>query len=451
MKPLNSSLKSTKTNETEDELLDKYFSEIKKENYDTSSIPIFDWIENASGITGGKYSLHKKSVPAIFFAKYKHKFALVVFLLIAVSIAMTVPVKQTQTVANVLSWKINKSDKDKIKKLDGLEGIDKNLLTVDLSDSNDSSKIVFKLILPNPDEDKLNKLQNDLESLGGIAEINLLPINESYNRPAFAFVLGKIFDVKVNTPNINEDEMRNNINQQLIYAGLPVNLNYEFKTSSAGVNMVNAGYSMMLDTIKKYRAEKNIMIAPDADEIIKQVDKMLKIESLHLDSLQGEINHQIQKNFSAEMMQSVQYILEDIDLTDIMDNVKEALENVKGTLNSDEFKEMINTYEKTYWDSLKNFNQEEYEENLRDYEEGMKDYEEGMKEYQEGMKEYQEGMKEWEEEMKKLNIDFIGSEDSNHNLIRPDTNFKKIKILKEKKIKEPNERNNNEDEDIPEE
>lgn len=429
MKPLNSSQELNQINEQNDALLDKYFSEVKKERYDTSSIPLFDWIDNAGGITGGKYIAKKKSILSDIFARYRQRLVLAIFLIAAVSISMTVPVKQSQTVANVLTWKINKSNKDVIKKLESIDGIDKNLLTAELNDPGDSANIVFKLILPNPDPDKINKLQIDLVNLSGVGDIQLTPIDESYSRPVYSYVMNKLFDVQVNTPHIDESAARSNISKQLEIAGLPSNFNYDFVPNASGFNIVNASYHTTRDTIKYYR-DKNILIAPNADEIIKQVDRIMKIQSLRMDSLQTEINKHIQKSFTPEMMESMENIVDKVNLGAIMDNVKESLRAVKEMLNSNEFKNQIFLQNKTYLDSLKNFNKEEYkermeeykermqdlkenlndyEENMQDFKEEMKDYEdemkEGMKEYQEGMKEYKQGMDELRQQMKEMKID----------------------------------------------
>ena len=416
MKPLNSSQKSTQTNEQEDKILDKYFSEIKKERYDTSSIPLFDWIENASGITGGRYKTKSRSITSVIFTKVRQKLALAVFLLIALSIALTVPIKQTRTVASVLSWKINKNDKDIIRKLDNIDGIDKNLLTADLNNVSDSSDIVFKLILTDPEKEKIEKLRSELANIAGITTVQLTPINESYKKPVFAVVLGKLFDVRVNTQDIDEDAARSNINQQLVYAGLPSNLNFEFVPSATGYNIVNASYPVVRDTIKKYYDEKNILIAPDADEIIRQVDKILKLRSLEMDSLQVEINRQLQKSFTPEFFDSMGNIFDEMNFTDIMNNISENLKELGRTLNSDEFKKKLFIQNKAYLDSLKNYNEEEYEERLQEMKEGMKDYEENMKDYeqemkegwkdyQEGMEEYKKGMEELKQEIKNLKIE----------------------------------------------
>ncbi len=434
MKPLNSSQELNQTNEQKDALLDKYFSEVKKERYDTSSIPLFDWIDNAGGITGGKYITKKKSIPSEIFSRYRQRLVLAIFLIAAVSISMTVPVKQSQTVANVLSWKINKSNKDGIKKLENIDGIDKNLLTAELNDPGDSSNIVFKLILPNPDPDKINKLQIDLKNLSGVGDVQLTPIDESYSRPVYSYVMNKLFDVQVSTPHIDESAARSNISKQIEIAGLPPNFNFDFVPNASGFNIVNASYHTTRDTIKYYR-DKNILIAPDADEIIKQVDKMMKIQSLRMDSLQAEISKQVQKSFTPEMMQSMENIVDKVNLGAIMDNVKESLQAVKEMLNSGEFKKQIFMQNKTYLDSLKNFNREQYKErmeeykermqdlkeNLKDYEENMQDFKEnlkdyddemkeGMKEYEEGMKEYKQGMDELRQQMKEMKID-INKED----------------------------------------
>jgi predicted nucleic acid-binding Zn-ribbon protein len=416
MKPLNSSHESTHTNEQENKILDKYFSEIKKERYDTSSIPLFDWIENASGITGGRYSAKSRSIYSVIFSKVRQKIALAVFLLIALSIALTVPIKQTQTVANVLSWKINKNDKDIIKKLDNINGIDKNLLTADLNNVGDSSSIIYKLILTSPDNGKIETLRSELANIAGITTVQLTPINESYKKPVFAVVLGKLFDVRVNTSQIDENVARSNINQQLVYAGLPSNLNFDFVPSATGYNIVNASYPVVRDTIRKYYDEKNILIAPDADEIIRQVDKILKLHSLQMDSLQVEINRQLQKTFTPEFFNSMGNIFDEMNFTDIMNSVSENLKELGQTLNSEDFKKKLFVQNKAYLDSLKSYNEEEYKEkisdmkeSMKDYEENMKDYEEemkeGWKEYQEGMEEYKKGMDELKQEIKNLKIE----------------------------------------------
>ncbi len=199
---------------------DKYFEELRKENYDNTFQQVEVWLRNSSIKLSNKNSERKFSNMKNYFSAHKFRLAYTFLILAFVVAACNYPVTQQETVSDVLTWSVSKDNTDAVNKISSLDWFKNSEYNYKNENINGQERISYSMVIPIENLNKVEDFRNQLRSIPGMSEIKLTPISETVKRPVYSAVLNGIFKIDINASNMSNDELSQEVDRQLKNAGI---------------------------------------------------------------------------------------------------------------------------------------------------------------------------------------------------------------------------------------
>lgn len=243
MKHSNSSPKSeqnAKLNEAENKSLEHHFNQLKQENYDSTFPEIESWIFKTSvniqsnqKLTDANQSnertLHKMKY-FFFGTKLRLLYTIIAF---AVLIgACNMPVTQTESAGQMITFTIPKSDGDFVKKMNELSWIKNAQITSNENTNNGEEQLLYRIVLANTTKDQVKAYAKELEALGDIVTIRITGMDYDVKRPLYSAALHDFFSVDINASGMSDDDLKKEMESKLKEQG--VDMKFSVTTSPEG-------------------------------------------------------------------------------------------------------------------------------------------------------------------------------------------------------------------------
>jgi hypothetical protein len=298
MKHLNSYQKSNRGNRE----FEEYWNIVKNDDYKESYPSIANYLQNK--IINSQSKRKRNTSMEKFVLSKKIKYALIIIILAVIGIACSMQVAQNDTLGYVMKWSVKKSNTDAADKINKLNWIDKNQLTVsandiDLVNEDQKSQIngakdemlSYTVILQNTKEEIAKGYKHELENISGVTNIQFTPLTEKVKRSLFSTALNKIFKVEVDVSNMNDREVEKNLLEQFNNAGIR-NIDLKISRDENGRRIM----SMKLSKDSKEGGNYDIKVK-DNDNVmrLKKVEKTDGGEDLQ-NKTDEEIRNQVRKD-----------------------------------------------------------------------------------------------------------------------------------------------------------
>lgn len=248
----------------------KYFDELRTENFDDTFPATDAWLRNINLNLNNKKSEGKISHMKNYFAAHKLRLAYAFLILAFVVAACNYPVTQQETAGDVLKWSVSKDNTEAISKIENLEWFKKGEYNI----NEDGNFIIYSLVIPKEIHASLQDYNKQLEAIAGVDMINIIPLNETVERPVYSALLNDLFKIDINADSMSDAELSKEIDAQLKNAGIE-NAEVNFYKGSNGkreIRMVipeqeikkDGGFDMTIKDGENVNRLKNIRkINPD--------------------------------------------------------------------------------------------------------------------------------------------------------------------------------------------
>ncbi|MEO8665480.1 MAG: hypothetical protein ABI462_08275 [Ignavibacteria bacterium] len=218
---------------------DKYFDELRKENYDGTFQPVEIWLRKSSSILSNKNSERKFINMKNYFNSHKFRLAYTFLILAFVVAACNYPVTQQETVSDVMTWSVNKDNTEAVSKIHSFDWIKNGEYTENI---NGEGKISYSLVIPKENVDRVSDYKSQLEAISGINDVKMIPINETIKRPVYSALLNGIFKTDINATNMSDEELKEEVSRQLKNAGIE-NAQVDFEKNADGKRLIRLDIS----------------------------------------------------------------------------------------------------------------------------------------------------------------------------------------------------------------
>ncbi|MBK8553207.1 MAG: hypothetical protein IPL53_19970 [Ignavibacteria bacterium] len=248
----------------------KYFDELRTENFDDTFPATDSWLRNINLNLNKKKSEGKLSHMKNYFAAHKFRLAYAFLILAFVVAACNYPVTQQETAGDVLKWSVSKDNTEAISKIENLDWFKNGEYNI----NEDGNFMSYSLVIPKENHSGLQDYNKQLEAIAGVDMINIIPLNETVERPVYSAFLNDLFKIDINAENMSDAELSKEIDAQLKNAGIE-NAEVLFYQGSSGkreIKMVipeqeikkDSGFDMTIKDGENVNRIKNIRkINPD--------------------------------------------------------------------------------------------------------------------------------------------------------------------------------------------
>ena len=222
---------------------DKYWQELKGENFENTFPKVEQWVsnmdsENSYNFKSNQIQQNKIQNMKNFFALNKFKLVYSVLILAVVFAACNMPVTQNETVGHDLSWKVSKSNTDALSKITTLPWVDKSKLSIQEQTDGDKTFMNYNLILDGKSNDEIHGYMKQLQDISGIASVQLFPLNQTNKLPLYAAALHSFFRVESDATNKSDAQVTDELQKQLKAAGIE-DIKVGYKTMPDGQRMLD--------------------------------------------------------------------------------------------------------------------------------------------------------------------------------------------------------------------
>lgn len=217
---------------------EEYWQELKEENHDNTFPKVEVWVNNLNSEKSQSFNLNGIQNMKNFFALNKFKLVYSVLILAVVFAACNMPVTQNETIGNALNWKVSKTSKESIDKINSLPWIDKSKLSVQEQTSDDKSFLNYSLILDNKSSNEMQNYMNDLQKISSVTSVQLFPLNQTTKLPLYAVALHSFFRVESDATNKSDAQVTDELQKQLNAAGIE-DIKVGYKTMPDGKRMLD--------------------------------------------------------------------------------------------------------------------------------------------------------------------------------------------------------------------
>lgn len=219
---------SISSEKSEQNKLDKYFDEIRKENYEQTFSSSAGWLRSVYSNQSKNKSERIFSNMKNFFAQNKLRLAYTFLILAFVVAACNYPVTQEESAGDVMQWTVSKDNTDAISKIQNLDWFRNGQYNVNENNSNGKEYVTYSLVVPKEDHSKVKDYDKQLSAIDGVLEVKLSPLSETVKRPVYSAVLNDLFKLDINATNMSDEELSKEIDRQLKSAGIEAStVNFE--------------------------------------------------------------------------------------------------------------------------------------------------------------------------------------------------------------------------------
>jgi hypothetical protein len=322
MKQINSSQRSEESN------LKKYFDKIREENYDDTFNETGVWLNSINKIQTTKNSERGFVKMKDYFKSHKLKLAYSFLILAFLVAACNYPVTQEETIADVITWTVEKENSDAVNNIQNLSWVKNGNFNFNETDNNGESILEYSAVISGKDVNNVKDYQKQLESIPGILTVNVTSLNETVKRPVYSAALHEIFKIDINATNMSDKELEQEITNQLEKAGVEV--------TTVDFNKTEDGHRILKINLTEDGMKKD----GGFDVTIKDGDKVERLKEVRktggdADRFKGmtdqEIKEMVKKDFKDANLSDEQ--IEIIRKDDkVMVQVKKTDGSVKGEL-----------------------------------------------------------------------------------------------------------------------
>jgi len=400
--------------------INKYFEALKAEDYDESFDMVESWLRREQFFNSGKTGKTKAGKIRYYIFAHRAKLAYVVLLFFVTLIVANVKVTSKETLAGVVSWTVDKNNKEAIEKIDKSEWLDKSQLVVDAQTGDDTNLIKYKIIVSDDSKLNLEQLKIKLDEIKDLKYVEITPITENVNVPIYAAALHSIFNSDIPDRFVNAEAVKQNVYEQLRFAGVDDD-DFDVDYASEAPRSMKLIIKIPQDSLK-HKIHDDIMKNINTDKIIQNTAKMIE-----------NLKSQLQENLPRIQEEYGNYYNYDSEkLNKALRKFQIKLDSMKYRFDDKEFEKSMESLKSL--DTLGEFINRQVEESirmneqqLRLNEDNIRRNEEYMRKNEERMQKNEERMREREEELNSL--DTLGDYINEQVEINLEKNLQHLKIL----------------------
>ena len=254
--------------------INKYFEALKAEDYDESFDMVESWLRREQFFNSGKTGKTKAGKIRYYIFAHRTKLAYVVLLFFVTLIVANVKVTSKETLAGVVSWTVDKNNKEAIEKIDKSEWLDKSQLVVDAQTGDDTNLIKYKIIVSDDSKLNLEQLKIKLDEIKDLKYVEITPITENVNVPIYAAALHSIFNSDIPNRFVNAEAVKQNVYEQLRFAGVDDD-DFDVDYASEAPRSMKLIIKIPQDSLK-HKIHDDIMRDINTDKIIQNTAKMIE-------------------------------------------------------------------------------------------------------------------------------------------------------------------------------
>jgi hypothetical protein len=223
-----------------DKKLDLHFGELKAENHSGSFEEVENWLyRKAIQMNNEKIPINKRKITGLrnFFFASKIRFAYTVIALLMLIGACNMPVTQTESAGQMITLTIAKADLAGFgEKLNELPWIKNSQVRQNENINNGEEQVLFTIVLPNTTEEQVKEYAKEVESIGNISTIRIMPMDYDVKRPLYSAALDRFFSIKIDATGMSDEELQAEVERKLHEQGVDILI--RFKTSPEGTREV---------------------------------------------------------------------------------------------------------------------------------------------------------------------------------------------------------------------
>ncbi|MEP7146436.1 MAG: hypothetical protein ABI792_05460, partial [bacterium] len=165
---------SSPASEESNAVPDKYFNELRKENYENTFQPVEAWLRNIHSKNLNKNSERKFSNMKNYFKVHRIRLAYT-FLVLAFSVAAcNYPVTQQEIVGDVLTWKVSTDNTNGINKIRSLDWFKNGEYNYNEENISGSKWISYSFVIPKESSGRGSDFKMQLENIEGVKDVKLI-------------------------------------------------------------------------------------------------------------------------------------------------------------------------------------------------------------------------------------------------------------------------------------
>ena len=257
--------------------MEEHIKKLKDKKYDESFGKTSMWLIDSNNKLLNRKNRRGKYKMKDFFLRHKLQFAIVALMAILIA-ACNMPVTQSDTVGQVLSWTApgasNTAVTESLNKLSWFKNFDG---TVDVKNINGTAVTEYKVVVQSTDDKLVTSYKNDLEKIKELTSIKIVPLNTSVTRPVYSAALHSFFKIDINASNMTDEQVQAEIRKQLDAAGYN-DMDVSYKTMENGKKRLEV---KMKDGIK-HEGNQNLQVDVN-DKNGEQVIKMKTVDKPDVD------------------------------------------------------------------------------------------------------------------------------------------------------------------------
>ncbi len=202
----------------------KYFDALRNDNYDNTFQATGEWLRTANESLLNKKKSERNIIMKLknYLSAHKLKLAYTLLMLAFVVAACNYPVSQEESAGDVLKWTLSKDNTEAVKKIESTDWFRSGEYNINEENVNGKVIVSYNLVIPKEDHSKASLYKTQLESIPGVTEVNLIPLNETVKRPVYSALLNGLFKIDINATNMSDTELEKEITTQLKNAGIDV-------------------------------------------------------------------------------------------------------------------------------------------------------------------------------------------------------------------------------------
>jgi hypothetical protein len=227
-------------NSSADKKLDQHFGELKAENYSGSFEEVENWLyRKAIEMNSEKIPVKERKLSGLrnFFFASKQRLAYTIVALLVLVGACNMPVTQTESAGQMITLTVAKADLPGFsEKLNELPWIKNSQVRQNENVNNGEEQVLFTIVLPNTTEEQVKEYAKEVESIGNISTIRIMPMDYDVKRPLYSAALDRFFSIKIDATGMSDEELQAEVERKLHEQG--VDMFIRFKTSPEGTREV---------------------------------------------------------------------------------------------------------------------------------------------------------------------------------------------------------------------
>jgi hypothetical protein len=217
---------------------DNYFSALKSEDYSGTFPETENWIYKTNiKLEEGRKERKLRKMKKYFLANKLRLVYPIIFLAVLIA-ACSMPITQTETAGNIMTWTVAKDNTEAQNKIILLPWLKNSNLTFNENVNNGKEEMLYTAVLPNTSQEQINSYRKELESIGGITSLKINPVNYDVKRPLYSAALNDFFKVDVDGSTLNDKELEEQVVKKFKEAGMDNCPEITFTTDANGKRTV---------------------------------------------------------------------------------------------------------------------------------------------------------------------------------------------------------------------